>query len=162
MPHLTQDKSPVRGKQYDCCMLIDKSRFPRVALDSMNAVHDEEIDSLNRLAELAAQQRQGQDVATQISQLLEDFLPHVEAHFQAEEEQMQAAGFPPYPVHKQEHDRVLTELREHYAAWQDSGDSAPLLRYLLQDLPPWFEQHVASMDFVTARFLAGEITFPGT
>jgi hemerythrin len=142
-------------------MLIDKTRFPRVALDSMNAVHDEEIDSLNRLAELVAQRRQGEDVEPVIAQLLEAFLPHVEAHFRAEEEQMQAAGFPPYPVHKQEHDRVLAELHERYAIWRNRGDSTELERYLLEDVPSWFEQHVASMDLVTARFLAGEISFPG-
>ena len=67
---------------------------------------------------------------------------------------MQTYGFPAYPIHAGEHERVLGHLRDLCARWRDSGDTSELVRFVNEEWPRWFEQHLASMDAVTAQFLA--------
>jgi hemerythrin len=82
------------------------------------------------------------------------FLEHSRAHFGREEDAMQQHAFPPYPVHKAEHDRVLAMLAELTAATESGADADHLRRAIEQDIPTWLVQHVASMDTVTARWIA--------
>ena len=135
-------------------MLLDEATFPRVDLEFMNQVHLEEIDMLNELAELFAARRAGKQVEQLLDGRLRALLEHTRQHFAQEENLMRQAGFPPYPVHKQEHDRILGELEALFAGWETSGDSRELERYLLTTLPDWMVRHVASMDKVTAHYLA--------
>jgi hemerythrin len=82
------------------------------------------------------------------------FLEHNRAHFGREEAAMQRSGFPPYPVHKAEHDRVLA-LLEALAATVEAGGSEARVRPMIEEeIPAWLLQHVQSMDLVTARWLA--------
>lgn len=82
------------------------------------------------------------------------FLDHNRAHFGREEAAMQASAFPPYPVHKAEHDRVLTTLEELAKAASSGADPESLRRAIELDIPTWLVQHVQSMDLVTARWIA--------
>ncbi len=134
-------------------MIIDPDRFPRVELDFMNRVHAEEVAMLNRLAERVAQRQTDPGVQTEIDALLDDFLAHMRRHFSDEEAMMRRINFPPYPVHKQEHDRILAELEALHAQARAAGDTRELERHLLEIVPGWFDQHVATMDMITARFL---------
>lgn len=135
-------------------MLLDESDFPRVELEFMNQVHLEEIDMLNELAELFAARREGKQVEQLLAGRLRALLEHTRQHFAQEEALMRQAGFPPYPVHKQEHDRILGELEALFDGWEVSGDSHALEHFLLTTLPDWMVRHVASMDKVTAHYLA--------
>ena len=67
---------------------------------------------------------------------------------------MQEHGFPPYLVHKAEHDRVLLWLEYLYAAVEAVRARGDVEQAILHDIPAWLLQHVQSMDMVTARFLA--------
>lgn len=82
------------------------------------------------------------------------FLEHNRAHFGREEEAMRQHAFPPYPVHKAEHDRVLVMLAELAASAESGTDSESLRRAIEQDIPVWLVQHVQSMDTITARWIA--------
>ncbi|HID48931.1 MAG TPA: hypothetical protein EYP40_04825 [Chromatiales bacterium] len=143
-------------------MLLDETDFPRVELEFMNQVHLEEIDMLNELAELFAARQAGKQVEQLLNGRLRALLEHTRQHFAQEEALMRQANFPPYPVHKQEHDRILGELEALFDGWEASGDCRALERYLLTTLPDWMVRHVASMDRVTAHYLAQQgITGPG-
>lgn len=85
---------------------------------------------------------------------LEEFLQHSREHFEREEAAMRSSGFPPYGVHKQEHDRVLAWLESLLDALRggDGGDGSR--RAVEWEIPAWLRQHVASMDLVTARWIA--------
>ena len=135
-------------------MLLDKEQFPSVALQSMNAVHHEEIDLINEIAALVKRKSGGEDVQTTLNSALETFLSHVREHFAPEEALMVKHQFTPYPVHKQEHDRVLNELQGLYDQFKATSNSEALENYIFTVIPGWMAQHVATMDFVTARFLA--------
>jgi hemerythrin len=134
--------------------MLDRETIPKVALDVMNEVHYEEVDLiielLKRLDAVAAEKLPAEALDTPLENLLE----HIRAHFAGEEERMEAAGFPPYPVHKAEHDRVLAEASGVCQAWRSGRDLQALSAYLRRTLPTWMTNHIATMDMITAQFLA--------
>ena len=134
--------------------VLEKSTIPRVVLEDMNAVHEEEVDLINRLDALLERIEAGSAEASELDALLEALRDHMIEHFRGEEVRMEASGFPPYPIHKGEHDRVLLELGGLIDRWRRERNTAPVSRYVRETFPIWFEQHLSTMDAVTADFLA--------
>ncbi|MFO0583921.1 MAG: hemerythrin family protein [Anaeromyxobacter sp.] len=125
--------------------------IPALALGFMNDDHAEELQLLEAAAQAAA--ATPPDRAAVLSRL-GALAAHTQAHFEREEAVMREVGFPPYPVHKAEHDRVLAEFGGEVAAYERGGDAARLLAYLDAVVAGWFPQHMASMDTITAQFSA--------
>ena len=125
-------------------------KYPQVALDFMNRDHAEFVTLSEKLLALLTQPY----VESEVDALLEQLLEHTRHHFAEEKRQMQATHFPPYRMHKGEHDRVLTALDEHLALWRQNRDAASLRTFMESVLNDWFVNHVNSMDFVTANFIA--------
>jgi hemerythrin len=134
--------------------LIDKATLCVIAVDSMNDIHYEEADLLNALDVMLDDLADQRIAVTTLDEKLDEFLTHMTAHFRGEELQMIAINFPPYPVHKQEHDIVLQRAVEVLNHWKSVRDTNALAQYLRVDLPQWLDQHIATMDKVTAHFLA--------
>ena len=67
---------------------------------------------------------------------------------------MQTAGFPPFAVHKAEHDRVIEEMASEAKHFRASADTARLWKYVMQTIPSWLVSHIQSMDYMTASFIA--------
>lgn len=128
---------------------LARIQVPRVALASMNATHAEELDIIERL--LAALKA---DDAAATQAAARDFLAHVEEHFSREERLMEQYGFPPYPIHKAEHERMRQQVARACAALDAPPGRAALLRFLREEFLPWLQGHVATMDTATAHFLA--------
>lgn len=124
--------------------------YPQVALAFMNRDHAEFVELLQRLtAALAAQEQ-----PAHIDALLDELLTHTRAHFAEEERRMQAVQFPPFPMHQGEHQRVLQDIEAHIGDWKRGRDAAALHDWLAHAVSDWFTTHVASMDFVTAAYIA--------
>lgn len=121
--------------------------YPLVAVDFMNQEHEEFAQLVNQLERGLTE---GKRMEADMARLLE----HLKTHFAHEEQAMQAVGFPPYSVHKGEHDRVIALFEQQLAYYRDAKDNQPLLAFIANDVPAWFEQHLNTMDTVTARFLA--------
>jgi hemerythrin len=134
--------------------IVDLERIPLVPLDFINADHREEGRLLNVLGEAVEEHRTGRCPAGTVLARWEAFLAHTVEHFGREEAAMQRTGFPPYPVHKGEHERVLEEMRVEGEHFRVSGDAARLWKYVSSDVPAWFVGHIESMDHVTAQFIA--------
>ncbi|MFT3915010.1 MAG: hemerythrin family protein [Anaeromyxobacteraceae bacterium] len=126
--------------------------IPALALGFMNDDHAEELQLLEAAA-LAAAATPPLDRAAVMARL-GALAAHTQAHFEREEAVMREVGFPPYPVHKAEHDRVLAEFGGEVAAYEAGGDAARLLAYLDAVVSGWFPSHMASMDTITAQFAA--------
>ncbi|HEY0665423.1 MAG TPA: hemerythrin family protein [Gallionella sp.] len=126
--------------------------YPQVALDFMNRDHAEFIAIRGKLLDLLKQNPPTNEVDDQLDQLLE----HTRHHFGEEERRMQEAQFPPYPMHKMEHDRVLEDMQARVTQWQQQRDAAALQNYLEHALADWFTHHVGMMDFVTARYISSQ------
>lgn len=128
---------------------MTQEMLPKVAVAAMNDMHLEEVVLVNSIAR--ALQRQAKD---EVSALLDELVEHTETHFDAEETMMLRTGFPPYPMHKEEHDRVLNKMRHLAALWKKEPDYAVLTDYIEHALPEWMIHHVQTMDTVTAQFIA--------
>ncbi len=135
-------------------MLMDKTEIPRVALASMNKTHEDEIALINALFELIQKQLAFEPVKDELSALAERFATHVEQHFSSEEQLMRDTGFPAYNIHKGEHDRVRGELTPLLEAWRQDENIEPLADYLKNVHPGWAKTHIATMDTMTAMFIA--------
>lgn len=129
---------------------IGQLELPRLAVAFMNEDHAHAARQwetmLNALEDYPAN-RDGLLTAS------EDFLRHSREHFQREEEAMRASGFPPYVVHKQEHDRVLAWLETLVADIRAGMDPAELRVTIQRDVADWLARHVQTMDNVTALWI---------
>jgi hemerythrin len=130
--------------------MIDFENVPRVAFEEMNAVHAEEVEQLNRIeALLDVNAPEGE-----LSEALEAFFEHTRAHFANEERLMRDVGFPAFQMHKAEHDRALNEFQLVMMEWRNRKDDTVIRDYICGETPQWLHQHIATMDTVTANFIA--------
>lgn len=130
--------------------MIDFKDLPKVAYEEMNSVHAQEVELLNTLESCLEESPQAYD---NIDDILEEILDHTVGHFSNEERLMQEVGFPAYIMHKSEHDRVLNEMRFVLMDWRTKREAEILENYFFQTVPAWLDQHIASMDTITAQFI---------
>jgi hemerythrin len=124
--------------------------YPQVALDFMNRDHAE-FDALReKLLALLPMH----PPASEVDNLLEAMLEHTRHHFAAEELLMQETRFPPYPMHKGEHDSVLADMAARIENWKRERDVPELRGWLDKTVGDWFVTHINTMDFITAGFIA--------
>jgi len=128
--------------------------IPQVALPFMNDDHREEARLLTDLAEAVDGHRAGKASVENVLHRLEALLEHTQEHFGREEDAMQRGGFPPFPIHKAEHDRVIEEMEAEEVHFRETGDTARLWKYATEVVPAWFVSHIETMDQMTASFLA--------
>ena len=129
----------------------DCSTIPQVALDFMNTVHCEELTLVQSISDLIDTDSPDNN---KISELLDQWVTHTEQHFERENRYMQEYKFPAYPVHSNEHDAALEQIRQVQQQWNQRQDLEPLKQYLQNDWPAWFKNHISTMDFITAQFLS--------
>lgn len=113
-----------------------------LGIDAMDDTHREFAALVNEFHDVPAE-----DVTAR----LEALIRHTEAHFAQEDVWMEASGFPPLHCHRNEHERVLEvlcEVRRRVLA----GD-ASIVKSLLNELPPWFAHHAATMDAALASHI---------
>lgn len=131
--------------------VMEPVSIPELPVSKMNTTHHEEVGLVSRIARCL---NEATAPCSELDALLGEWEAHTEAHFGRENRWMQEYGFPAYPIHSGEHERVLEHLKTLCANWRDTQDPSELAHFVNAEWPVWFEQHVASMDTVTAQFLA--------
>jgi len=111
-----------------------------LGLEFVDRDHCEAVEMINRLSAAAPAERRN---------LARAFLDHCVGHFAREEDLMARTGFFALEPHRDEHRRVLDELAE-VVERLDSGDACD--EYFSVDLPQWFLEHRATMDYVTTGY----------
>nr|WP_295834973.1 hemerythrin family protein [uncultured Azospirillum sp.] len=81
------------------------------------------------------------------------FAKHLREHFARENALMTQHGFFALHCHKEEHTRVLRVVATMEAELEEGNESRARL-YVTEHFPDWFHTHLATMDRVTADFLA--------
>ena len=132
-------------------MLFQEEMLPKVALPLMNETHIEEIELVNGIYDLLTT-TQNFDHALLLEKL-DEFLVHVEHHFLSENNLMQDFNFPALHCHKAEHERVLNILKFVVDRYISNHDEQELKDFFEHDFRPWIENHIQTMDFVTANYL---------
>ena len=112
----------------------------KVAYEPMNEVHDKEIKILEKLLKKL---EMNEDYAKEYQEFLDD----VKNHFSFEESLMQKYDFFAYIPHKMEHDKIINELEE-----LQNKDIKTLKQYFYERFLPWLDNHINTMDTVTAGF----------
>ncbi|ATX81049.1 hemerythrin [Mariprofundus ferrinatatus] len=135
-------------------MTLYASDLPEVPFRAMHDVHLEEVEMINAIDALIEDLEAGDAAAYTLDERLAGLLAHTKAHFSNEERLMLEARFPPYPVHKGAHDLFLRELEAAIADWNATHRIVAIAAFMRGRLPDWMKDHIGSMDFVTARFLA--------
>jgi len=135
-------------------MLLDKKQLPLVAMEFMNDVHTEDIDIINQIFEqlLKYEQSKKSEDKEKLISLYKHWYEHTIEHFKGEEVMMEEKRFPPYPMHKGEHEYGLKRMDEVFNTWQETDDISTLKVYLIEELPKWLIHHIKTMDTVTAMF----------
>ncbi len=134
--------------------LVDVDAIPQVALPFINEDHHKEAELLNELAEAVKGHKSGKVPVETVLHKLEALYEHTREHFGREEEAMRSVSFPPYPVHKGEHERVLEEMEAEETHFRETGDTGRLWGYVSEGVPAWFTNHILTMDAITAQFVA--------
>lgn len=102
--------------------------------------HCEAVEMINRLAAAAPVER---------LDLTRTFARHCAEHFAREEAMMVKTGFFALEPHRDEHRRVIAELDGVIGALE-AGEACD--EYFTVDLPQWFLEHRATMDYVTSDY----------
>jgi len=141
--------------------LIDKERLPRVDLESMNEVHLSEVDIVNELSDLLDAHSEDASLVSEIHAKFEELIEHTQEHFASEERLMLEGRFPPYSIHRAEHQRQLARVSAVYESWAGGRDVALLRGFIQRELPDWVRNHILTMDTVTAQYLCASGNMPG-
>ena len=75
-----------------------------------------------------------------------ELLEHTKVHFSEEEKLMDRYDYPRSREHKDEHNKVLSELRFFIDKSHSIFGMNILKSYYIEKLPHWFDYHLASMD----------------
>jgi hemerythrin len=111
-----------------------------VGIEAADDEHKELIDCINRLY----QEFDAADTRKAVPAFFGDLLAAIAAHFAIEEEFMRDQAYDWLGPHKEEHERLLNELREMMDAfeWSEEIDTLELAR----GLDPWFARHFCKHD----------------
>ncbi|WP_297888848.1 hemerythrin family protein [Sulfurihydrogenibium sp.] len=135
-------------------MLINVGEVPKVALEDMNEIHEDEIKIVNKLYEKILGYEDNKTDFEELVKVFEEFLNDVVNHFSFENSLMSEYNFFAYPMHRGEHDRVLFELKSLEKLLKENKDVETLKDYLVNNFKPWIVNHVKTMDTVTAMYLS--------
>ncbi len=111
---------------------------------AMDATHREFVDCV------AALQTAADD---DIERCLDEFLQHALSHFGEEQRWMDASKFPASKCHAEEHDKVLSSVREVIELMQ-RGVNKQVARDLAEALVQWFPGHADYMDASLSHWLS--------
>lgn len=136
--------------------LLTIDQVQHIAVDEMQHTHEEEISMLNEIDALATLYENDKTKHEALEEKLDAYVQHVKDHFANEERLMRLYAFPPYPMHKAEHDRVLDELDDVLIRWKQHGDMNAIISYLRQSVD-WIINHISTMDNMTAMYIAQQI-----
>jgi len=121
--------------------MIDK--ISQVKFNPMNEIHENEVQVLNQLLQAI---QDNKDIENKFDLFLED----VKNHFNFEQELMEKHNFFAKVPHKMEHDKIVRELEEIKNTKLD--DIQFLKDYFDKYFIPWLENHINTMDTVTAGY----------
>lgn len=135
-------------------MLIDASQMPLVAMEFMNNTHKKDVEIINDLHSLLLAYEEASNAENEklFNEKYTDWVIHTVEHFATEEKKMLEMNFPPYPMHKGEHDNALQKMETIFRQWQKSKNINIPKTYIAQEVPQWFTHHIQTMDTVTAMF----------
>lgn len=134
-------------------MLFNLAAVSQVAFMDMNEVHFEELTLANDLYQYLSTTGPQNIDHQHIESLLSEFAFHVRDHFLFEEDMMRESNCPILGCHETEHKRVQKLMFEIFKDYALSKDVELLKAYFEFEFKSWIENHILTMDTVTAIYL---------
>ena len=120
--------------------LIEWTDDMKIGIASVDHEHATLVNEINTIGDLIARG----DASDSITALLGRIHSHIEAHFALEEKIMREIGYLGYEAHKEDHDRLLEDIRD---IMDDTASaSGPVFGQLGQRLSSWFSEHFRTLD----------------
>lgn len=132
-------------------MLFNIDLMPKVSYDVMNEVHCEELVLANEIYDYLS--RPIEHDQKLIEEMLKKFVLHVYVHFENEEKMMRETNCPIISCHEGEHKRVQKLMIQFFQDYALSKNSQMLKDFFESEFRPWIENHILTMDTVTAIYL---------
>lgn len=111
-----------------------------VGIDSMDGEHREMMDLINTTYEKLEKESE----TGQIEDCLGEILSTISMHFALEERIMQRSGYAEYQAHKNDHEKLLDQIRDLMDVFFD--DPVAGGKRLEEKLSSWFATHFSSFD----------------
>lgn len=130
--------------------IIEWTADMSVGIPAVDHEHETLINDINALCQLIENNKDKAGVV----ELLGRIHAEIEAHFALEEKIMRDKGFRGYEAHKEDHDRLLEEIRDI----MDEVSDANILDTsgnLTQRLMLWFSEHFRTLDRSFHTFVNG-------
>jgi len=109
-------------------------------IEAVDYEHQQLIELINRLHE----QLEASDAAKTVPGFFGDLLRGISAHFALEERLMRESAYEQLLPHKEDHERLLGELRELMDAYENSEEVDVV--DLSRRLDAWFSRHFRTYD----------------
>lgn len=133
-------------------MLFNTDSIPKVAYEEMNEVHLEEVVIANAIHNYLSQSIEHDK--KRIEAMLQEFVFHVRDHFEYEQQMMKDSNCPILGCHESEHRRVLQLMFQVFKDFALTHDIQLLKDYFEHEFKAWIENHIVTMDTVTAIYLS--------
>ncbi|HCB14353.1 MAG TPA: hemerythrin [Gammaproteobacteria bacterium] len=129
--------------------LVEWSDALSVGIEEIDAQHKVLVDLLNEIHEAM---QQGRTVKT-TKGIIDRLGEYTHVHFSVEESLMRILHYPDYERHKEEHDKLITQLADMRIKWEKGKGAIGI--ELTHFLKTWLTQHIMEGDQrYTAHFLA--------
>jgi len=109
-------------------------------IEDVDDEHKDLIDVINRLHELLL----ADDAKLTVPAFFARLIDGVSAHFALEERIMGESAYPELAAHREDHERLLDEIRDLVEAFRQAEEVDSV--DLAMRLEPWFAQHFATHD----------------
>lgn len=136
--------------------MIYAQQLEEMELDSMQEMHESEIQILNEIDKMAIFYERGEGELAALEAKVDDYIAHVKEHFASEEELMLAYDVPLYEMHKMAHDMFLADLEYAIRQWKNYSDIKKMISFV-RKTPEWLLMHVNSVDAATANYIANKM-----
>lgn len=126
--------------------------FDPVLLTGVEEIDRQHRELFARVGALldAARVRRGREV---VRELLEYLARYVVEHFETEEREMEAAGYPKLEAHREEHRQFVREIEALRRAHEEEGATPLLVIRVGGRATEWLREHIYRTDRLLGDFL---------
>jgi hemerythrin len=128
-------------------VLFPWSQKYQVGIGFVDTQHKQLVDIINRLHQ-AMHSGKGKEV---LGKTLEELIQYTKSHFAAEEKVLQSSGYPEFPAHRAEHERLTFTVLEFHQKLMSNEIGLSL--NVMDFLKDWLGQHILHVDMKYAPYL---------
>jgi hemerythrin len=140
--------------------LITSADIPKTSVDNMDKEHDEVVEIINKMWELVNSNPEQDALDSEIIEVSNKLMTHIEGHFLYEQGLMDEVNFPAISLHINEHNLFLKKLKKAINDFIESKDISKLKQYISETLRRDFIDHIMVLDTITSKYYLLKLSKP--